>query len=120
MTSTASSAGLCSRYNGVSRVAAKGPLAPPTAIPLRLPTVNHDVPPADDTALRTGRVVAELASRVHVRLQVTGCSGYVTRNAPWTRLLSIPPARDARPRLNGVLPVIVAVPVIMSIVSLPP
>src|SRR6266536_4366108 len=72
-------------------VAAKGPLAPPTAVPLRLPTVDHDIPSANDTALRTGRGVAELLPRVHARLQVTGCSGCVTRNARWTRLLSIPP-----------------------------
>src|SRR6266536_3208331 len=72
-------------------VAAKGPLAPPTAVPLRLPTVDHDIPSAHDTALRTGRGVAELLPRVHARLQVTGCSGCVTRNARWTRLLSIPP-----------------------------
>src|SRR6187401_1098211 len=93
-------------------VAAKGPLAPPTAIPLRLPTVDHDVPPADDTAFRTVRVVAELLLRVHARLQVTGCSGCVTRNARWTRLLSISPRSGALLRLNGVLPGVRQVPVI--------
>src|SRR3954463_11537317 len=71
-------------------VAAKGPRAPPAAIPLRLPTVDHDVPPADDTALRTVRVVAELSSRGHACLQMMRCRSYITWNAPRTRLLSIP------------------------------
>src|SRR3954462_14217573 len=80
-------------------VAAKGPRAPPTAIPLRLPAVDHDVPSTDDTALRTVRVVAELLLRVHARLQVTRCSGCVTRNARWTRFVSTSTPLD--PLIHG-------------------
>lgn len=67
ITRASSSAGLCSRENGVLLVSAKGPLAPPTPVSLRRPTVDHDVSPARDTALRTVRVVAALLLRVHQR-----------------------------------------------------
>src|SRR4026207_1710789 len=83
-------------------VAAKGPLTPPTAIPLRLATVDHDVPPTDDPALRTVRVVAELLLRVHACLPVMGCRSCITCDAPWTRLLLIPPRPDPRPTVGWV------------------